>query len=299
MSEATDTETIDELEAEELPEHEEPEEVTAEAEGEQEEQEAEPEDEGGIVVTIGEDPAPPEDEFGEQGKGAQLVPHLRSLLKERTRKLREYERQQQTAQQVAPGVPELPPKPTLEGVGFDEDAFVEAVDKWAEKKREHDAAKRKAQEEQDAQQRAWESKLAAYQEGKKALQVPDFDDAEEAVRGMLSVVQQSVLVKAAQNPSAIVYAIAKHPQGKELAAIKDPVEFAAAIGRLEAKGVSVKPKTATQAPPPERAIRGGSPGAAASVDSTLEKLRAEAERTNDFTKVAQYKAKIRERLRAK
>jgi len=46
------------------------------------------------------------------------------------------------------------------------------------------------------------------------------------------------------------------------------------------------------APPPERVVQGNA-GTSGSVDSSLDKLRAEAERTGDYTKVMRYKAQMR------
>lgn len=248
----------------------------------------------GVVVTIGTEEAPIDDEFKPKN-GESLPNHLRMVIRQKDKELRELKRAQaQAAQPVAPAIPELPPKPTLESVNFDEDAFVEAVDKWADKKREHDAAKARIAEEQAEQQRAWQAKLTGYEQGKQALALPDFDDAEEAVRGMFNVVQQSVLVKAAADPAKLVYALGRVPaQAKELAKITDPIEFTAAVVRLESKGINVQKRTAAAPPPPERAIRGNSPGASAALDSQLEKLRAEAERTGDYTKVRQFKDQLK------
>jgi hypothetical protein len=76
-------------------------------------------------------------------------------------------------------------------------------------------------------------------------------------------------------------------KAKELAAITDPVKFTFAIAKLEAQ-LKVTPRKAP--PAPEKQIRsiGGVPMSGA-VDSTLERLRDEAAKTGDMTKVIAYK----------
>jgi hypothetical protein len=88
----------------------------------------------------------------------------------------------------------------------------------------------------------------------------------------------------------VVYALGKNPKrAKELAAITDPVRFATAAGKLEAQlKVTNRPKP----PAPPRVVTGSAP-ISGSVDSNLERLRAEAEKTGDMTKVLRYKQQLR------
>jgi len=84
----------------------------------------------------------------------------------------------------------------------------------------------------------------------------------------------------------LVYALGKNPtKAAALGAIKDPVEFAFAVARLEAQLKVSEKKPAT---PPETRVTGNGRVSGA-VDATLERLRAEAERTGDYTKVSAYK----------
>jgi hypothetical protein len=70
-----------------------------------------------------------------------------------------------------------------------------------------------------------------------------------------------------------------------LSKIEDPVKFAFAVAKLE-KDLKVTNRKA--APAPERMI--SSTGrVSGAVDSTLERLREEAARTGDMTKVIRYK----------
>jgi hypothetical protein len=103
---------------------------------------------------------------------------------------------------------------------------------------------------------------------------------------MLDQTQQGIIVHGSVEPTLLVYALGKNEaKAKELAAIKDPVKFAFAVAKLEAtlKVTTRKPSTA-----PETTITGNSRPSGA-IDSTLERLREEASRTGDYTKVTAYK----------
>ena len=67
--------------------------------------------------------------------------------------------------------------------------------------------------------------------------------------------------------------------------ITDPVKFAFAVAKLEK---DLKVTNRKSAPPPERVVS-GTGRSSGSVDSTLERLREEASRTGNVTKVIQYK----------
>ncbi len=197
---------------------------------------------------------------------------------------------QQPAQQVAdPGE-----EPTLAGCGFDEAAFKEQWKGWNEatlKKQAADAERAKAVE---AEQQRWQARHSTYAKGKEELSklIPDFADAEAAVKQALNVYQQNCLLHVAKYPALVVAALGRNPSLLErLSKQDDQIYFGIAIKDLEA---SVKKKP-TKAPPPEQKVRGsGSPSGA---DSQLEKLRAEADRTGDRTKVVEYLRKQREAKR--
>jgi hypothetical protein len=94
------------------------------------------------------------------------------------------------------------------------------------------------------------------------------------------------VLQGADNPALVIYALGKNPKkAAELAKIEDPVKFAFAVAKLE-KELKVTNRKA--APAPERMV--SSTGrVSGAVDSTLERLRAEAEKTGNYTKVLQYK----------
>jgi len=143
-----------------------------------------------------------------------------------------------------------------------------------------------AEQAEQHQMQAWQSKLENYSKAKAELRVRDYEDAESVAQETLNVLQQGVILQGAENPALVVYAIGKNPKkAKEIADIKDPVKFAFAVARLE-KELKVTNRRA--APAPERIIQGTGRSSGA-VDSTLERLRAEAEKTGNYTKVLQYK----------
>ena len=140
--------------------------------------------------------------------------------------------------------------------------------------------------EQEQQQRSWQEKLSGYAKAKAELKVKDYDDAEALVQEQFNVTQQGILLQGLDNPALVVYALGKNPKrAKELASITDPVRFAAAAGKLEAQlKVTNRPKP----PAPPRVVTGSAP-ITGTVDSNLDRLRAEADKTGDYTKVIRYK----------
>lgn len=246
-------------------------------------------DEGGeVVISLGDEPAAEDDE---QARAPEWVRELRKANREKDRRIRELE--QRVAQAApAPAAVVVGERPKLADFDFDEEAHGKALDAWLERKAQADEQARKAREQQQAQVQAWQQRLQGYGQAKAALKVADFEEAEAVTENTLSVVQQGIILRAGKNPAALVYALGKNPKkAAELAAITDPVEFAYTIGQLETQ-LKVTPKRAP--PAPERRVTGSAP-VSGSVDSQLERLRAEAEKTGDYSKVHQYKKQLRDK----
>ena len=113
----------------------------------------------------------------------------------------------------------------------------------------------------------------------------DYDAAEFAVKQVLDVTRQSMLVDVADDSALVVYALGKNPSKlKELAAIKNPLLFAKAVAVLEQK-IKVAPRTKAKAPT-DTPVKGTA--ASASSDARLEQLMAQADKTGDRTKVVAY-----------
>ena len=134
------------------------------------------------------------------------------------------------------------------------------------------------------------AKLNSYSKAKTELKVKDFDDAEATVQETLNSTQQGIILQGAENPALLVYALGKNPKkAKELASITDPVKYAFAVAKLETQ---LKVTNRKAAPPPEKTVRGTGP-VSGTVDSQLERLRADAEKTGDYSKVMAYKRQKR------
>ena len=281
---SSETPALDELESQQPDE-----ELTEEPEAAPEaEAEAEPDE---VVVTIGDETPAEEPE-----RAPEWVRELRKSHRELQRKVREYE--EQSARVTAPAaVPTLGAKPKLEDHDYDTDKYETALEAWYRQKDTVEAARRQAEAQAEAQRKAWQDKLDGYAKAKADLRVKDYDDAEATVQESLNTVQQGVLLQGADNPALLVYALGKNPKkAKELAAITDPVKFSFALAKMEAQ---LKVNPAKRPPAPERAITGSSAPISGTVDSTLERLRAEAEKTGDMTKVIRYRNQLREKQAAK
>lgn len=283
---------LDNLEVEEpevdLDEVEEEADETADAEVEAgDEPEAEAEEDESVVVTIaGESPSPEDDETN---SAPEWVRDLRKQHRDEKRRNRELQ-EKLDALSGAGKTAELAKKPTLEAADYDTERFEKDLEAWYDQKRKHDEAEAAKKAEQETAEREWTQKLEGYKTAKTGLKVRDYDDAEEVVQDTLSVTQQGMILQGAENPALLVYALGKNPKrAKELGGITDPVKFAFAVAKLETQ-LKVSNKKAS--PKPEKMIS-GTGRSSGSVDNTLERLRAEAEKTGDFSKVAAYKRQKR------
>ena len=248
--------------------------------------EVETEDTEEVVVSIGEEAPPPE----EQTHAPEWVRELRKTNRELQRQNRELQSKLQTSAQTETKPVVLGPKPKLEDHDYDADKFEEALAGWFERKRKADEMQAAQEAEVMNQQKAWKAKLDGYGKAKAELRVKDFEDAEAVAQELFNITQQGVMLQGADNPALVVYALGKNPKkAKELSDIKDPVKFAFAVAKLE-KELKVTNRRA--APAPERIVSGTGRSSGA-VDSTLERLREEAARTGNMTKVIQYRSQKR------
>ena len=257
--------------------------VAEEVDLESEEVETESEE---VVVSIGED-APPADE---EVPAPEWVRELRKTNREKERRIRELEAKlSATTTEIKPVVT-LGPKPKLEEYDYDADRYEQAIDQWHDRKREYDREADAALQSDLQEQKAWQSTLNDYGKAKAELKVRDFEDSEETVQQILSVKQQFVVLRGCDDPALVVYALGKNPKKTaELAKLNDPIKFSFALAKLE-KELKVTNRRA--APAPERVVSGTGRSSGA-VDSTLERLREEAARTGNMTKVIAYRAQKR------
>lgn len=246
-------------------------------------------DEGDLVITIGDEQPPAED--ADTARAPEWVRELRKSNREKDRRLREQEAEiarLKGGNAAQPTAVVVGDKPTLSGCEFDEVRYEQELDAWHARKLEADEAQRKKNDAEKADRDAWQSKLDAYGRAKAGLKVSDFEDAEESVKETFSVIQQGVMIKGVRDPDVVaklIYALGKNPKkAKELAAINDPVEFAVAIGEVKTMLKSAPRRTP---PVPEREVRGSAPGSSA-IDNQLERLRADARKSGDYSKVTEY-----------
>ena len=247
-----------------------------------------------VIVTIGDETPPASNDDEIEGKPAPAwVKELRKSDREKAKRIRELEQQVAASKQATqPQQVKVGEKPTLEGCDYDAEKYGEELVAWNERKRQVEAQAAKEQEAQEAAAAAWNAKLTAYKAASAALKVEDFDGAEHVIRETMSPVQQAVILNGADRPELVVYALGRSPaKAKELAAINDPVKFAFAVAKLETQ-LKVTPRKT--APLPEKTVRGSAP-VSGTIDSTLERLRAEASKSGDYTKVSEYRRKQREK----
>lgn len=253
-----------------------------ETDKEETEQSEQPEDDE-LEVTFGDEKEDQAEET-ESGLITDLRSRHRNLKKKYRQTLHELEEFKKPAQPADPG-----PKPTLESCDYDSDQYEEKIANWYESKRKADErsaqAAAKAEEEKAEQQKIYQK----YSERKTALKVKDFPEAEEEVAEQLDITKQNVILKYAEKPELIVYALGKNPAKLAKLAKLDPFQFAKELGKLEGNLKVGKRKPKTQ---PEKTI--SSTGSlTGTTDRTLEKLREEAARTGDMSKVMAYKRKKR------
>jgi hypothetical protein len=248
--------------------------------------EGEAEDDGDeVVVSIGEDPPPQEED-----RAPQWVRELRKSNREKERKIRDLEARLNAAPtETKPVV--LGKKPSLEECDYDAEEYERKIAAWYEDKRLYDTEQAKAEAQRDAETKAWQGKLDSYAKAKASLKVRDYDEAEAFALDTFSVTQQGIVLQGSEQPAVVIYALGKNQKkAKELSSITDPVKFAFAIAKLETQ-LKVSNRKATTTP--EGTIRSGGGRISGAIDQTLERLREEAARTGNMTKVMQYKAQKR------
>lgn len=244
------------------------------------------------VITLGDEQ--PEESHEEQARAPEWVRELRKSHRDTVRRVRELEAENAKLKGGATQSVTLGVKPTLAGCDFDEDKFDAELSSWHERRRQIEQQQEERKKAEESQRTAWAARLDAYSKEKAALRVRDFEDVEAVAQEALSVTQQGIILNGADKPAPLIYALGRNPKKlKELAGISDPVKFAFAVAKLETQ-MKIAPKKPSTAP--ERTIRGSAPGSSA-VDSTLERLRADAEKTGDMTKVIAYKRQLRDKGR--
>ena len=210
--------------------------------------------------------------------------------KEREARKRIKELEKQVEEQAASKAVELGPKPTLADCDYDDARFEAELIAYTSRKTEVAQREQAEKSKQEAIQAAFDAKVQSYQAAKTSLGYKDFGESESVVTDTLSVTQQGVIVDVANDPANFIYALGKYPgKAEELAKITNHVHLAAAIARMESKMTVTGKKSK---PAPEKRIKSAG-GVGVSGEKKLEQLRAEAEKTNDYSKVNAYKKQLR------
>jgi hypothetical protein len=276
-------EEVEENENEAVPE------TPEETEEETETEPGEPADDEEVIVSFGDE----EPEEQEPPKDTAVIKGFREREKKYKKRLKELEAKVQVKTESKPV--ELGPKPTLKDFDYDSDKFEAAHDAWFAKKIEVDKQAAEAKKQQEEASKQWQNKLDSYNSTKASLKVKDFEDAEFVAQELFSTTQQGIILQGAENPAKLIYALGKNEKkAGELAKIKDPVQFAFAVSKLESQ---VKTTGRKKPPKPEGKVH-GSGGSNSPIDSQLKRLREEAARTGDISKVTAYKKKLRDKNRS-
>ncbi|MGB3465676.1 MAG: hypothetical protein WBA74_10410 [Cyclobacteriaceae bacterium] len=247
-------------------------------------EQVENEDDQDLIVTIGDE----EPEEVEKTPAPKWVNELRKKARKLEKENKELKRGQPTEKKPV----KLESRPTFESCDYDEDVFNDKLDKWKEDKRNYELQEAEKEEAKKTANKQWQDKLNNYEEKKRSLKVKDFEEVEEDVVDVLSVEQQGLIVSGSDNPALVVYALGKNKKKlEELAKIKDPIKYVVAIVKLEAQ-LKVKNGKGSMIPESRVKTSGGTSLNGNSKD-VLERLRAEAAKTGDFTKLHAYKRKNR------
>ena len=183
-------------------------------------------------------------------------------------------------------------KPNIEDYD-DVYTFNLATDAWIERKLEVEANKRELEERKRKQEaadrelrQAYEQKVASHHEKGKQLGVKGFDNAEAFVSTTFNDVQKALMIQGLNNSALVYYALnADTEQAAKFAKMTDPIQFLSSISKFEEKLKMTSRKQTTKA---ESTLSGGSSNFAGSHKKELNRLRDEADRTGDHTKVVRY-----------
>jgi len=244
---------------------------------------------GEIIVTIG-DEAPPD----EEDRAPDWVRDLRKKNRESQRRIRELEEQLTAKAAPAQESVVVGKKPTMEDHDYDAEKYEADMSAWYERKRKADEAAARAENEQKAATAAWQSKLDSYAKAKDDLGAGDIEDAEAALQESFSVTQLGIIIQGAENPALVVLALGKNSAKlAELKAITDPVKFAFAIAKLEDK-LKVTKRSAAPAPEKRVSAPSGKPASNA-LTSEGNRLLEDAQKTGDMTKYRQWSRQQRQK----
>ena len=243
------------------------------------------------VVSIGDSEEVPAEEEHQEAPG--WVKKVRKSNRRLESEVKQLKRQLEQSTKVVAKPIELGQKPSLESCHYDDTKYETELISYYERKRKVDEQTALREQAVQEQQKSWQNKQTRYVELKKEHSFKDYSEAESFVENTLNMSQQQIILSGAEDPALLVYALGKNPKKlDELAGIKDPVEFAFKVAKVESQLKVINKK----APKPEKRVTTGKAGGmSGNGDKTLDRLREEAAKTGDYTKVTAYKRQHRQK----
>lgn len=288
MDEQDQTEDLDVEDEQESEEQEEDGEESQEDDSESEDDEGELENEFYLGDEELGSPAS-EDEQEEDEQATPLIKQLRNKLKEQGKRIKELEsgRSDDPGADNKAEVTELPPRPTLESVDYDEDKLTEELEKWYTTKADIDRRKKEQSEQLEQLQKVHQEKLSRYQERKAQVKVQGFDIAEKAVISEVPENIQGAIIHYSESPEMVVLALGRNKELRTKAAqTTDPIELGRLIGTIEAKARIAPKANKKKSVTPQVKARGGAD--IAGVEKALDRAR----KSGDYTEVMRLKEKL-------
>lgn len=262
-----------------------------EPENDQDDVDGEEESEEDRVVTIGEPEADTtsEEEHQKAPKWVSKVRKLNRTLESENKKLK---RQLEQVNKPKDQPVTLGEEPTIASCGYDDVKYKHEILAYEGRKRKIEDQQVQQKKVIEEQQQKVQAKVTRYADLKKEHGFKDYSDAEGIVENTMDIRQQQIILQGAEDSALVVYALGKNPKKlEELSNIKDPVEFAFKIAKLESQLKVTNRKATTK--PEKKVSKGKAGGMSGNSDKTLERLREEAAKTGNYTKVTAYKRKLR------
>lgn len=241
-----------------------------------------------LVVSIGEDSPPQEEE-----KAPEWVKELRVKHRDATKenkalkqKLEQYEQEKTVEVGAEPGLYD-------DGIDGDEDKFRIATQSYLGRKAEAEKESETTKQAEEVKAQAWQTTLTEFNEKREVVKakMPNYEELEGVVDDSLSEIQKGAILQCAKDPALLIAALGKNPAKlKELSSEKEVAQFIWAASQMESQMKVSNRKADTS---PEKKVVGS--GGVVSSDATLEKLEKEAGKSGDRTKVIDYKRKQKQK----
>jgi len=183
---------------------------------------------------------------------------------------------------------EVGEEPTLEGCDYNEDHFKAQWRKWNEDRQRAAAVEHEQAEIASAQQRKFERVRSQVIQKVASYGVDDVDAAEKRIVEALGPEISSLAMMAIPGADKLFAALAKSPRHlSEIASHTDQTDRLRMLIELKDK-IVIKNGKKPPAPEADTILR-STTSVAAKVDATEQRLEKEAERTNDYTKLFEYR----------